>query len=246
MCIVLLSWQPARRPALVVAANRDEFHARPAEPARWRGEIFCGLDLVAGGTWLGVTRGGRFAAVTNFREPVAGRESGARSRGELPMAFLRDGESAEAFVQHIAREQDAYGPFNLLVGDGDALWQLSNRSGVVGPVTPGVHGLSNGRLDEPWPKVEQGRARLGELLSRGVDEGALLSLLRDDTCPPDADLPNTGVGLELERLVAPIFIRSTAYGTRASSVVTLSKGAPPTFVEESWAPDGSRTGRATA
>ena len=242
MCIVLFAWQHHPRYPLVVAANRDEFHHRPADPARWRGDILCGLDLAAGGTWLGVTRSGRFAVVTNFREPVQDSSHGVLSRGALPMGFLEGDLSPEAYCRSLTGTQEQYGPFNLLVGTPDSLWYLSNRGAEPQPVAPGIHGLSNGLLDTPWPKVQRGKERLARALGEDGHEEPLLDLLQDDWTPDDHWLPDTGVGIDMERLVAPIFIRTGQYGTRASSVVHLRDGGPPMFLEQRWnsagLPDG--------
>ena len=242
MCIVLFQWRPGADTPLTVAANRDEFHARPTEPARWRDHVFCGLDRRAGGTWLGIHRTGRFAVITNFREPLAGHGDSELSRGLLPSAFLEGNDSPEAFCRSLADQQDRYAGFNLLVGDRDALWYLSNRDTAPRPVEPGVHGLSNGLLDDPWPKVERGKARLAAAIAEGADLDALLNVVHDGYQPPDAALPDTGVDLALERLVAPVFIQSPQYGTRASSAVKLHAHGEPEMAEQSWRPDGEPDG----
>lgn len=242
MCIVLFAWQHHQQFPLLVAANRDEFHQRAAQPARWRGDIFCGLDLVAGGTWLGITRNGRFAAVTNFREPVAAQERGPLSRGALPLDFLQSNISPQDYAEALATRQGDFGPFNLLVGDTESLWYLSNRGAPPQPVPPGVHGLSNGLLNTPWPKVQRGKARLAELVASEPAPAQLLALLQDEWRPADAELPATGVGLPLERVVAPIFIRSQEYGTRASTAVRLSHDGSVEMLEQNWAPAGEPLG----
>ncbi|MCU5787270.1 NRDE family protein [Alloalcanivorax marinus] len=242
MCIVLFDWRPDTARPLAVAANRDEFHARPAEPARWRGPVFHGLDLTAGGTWLGVHRDGRFAVITNFREPLTERGAGERSRGLLPQAFLQGDQGPEAFCRALRAEQTHYAGFNLLVGDHQSLWYLSNRGAPPQPVAPGLHGLSNGLLDDPWPKVERGKARLAEALATGGDLDALLGVVNDRHQPDDDALPDTGVSTELERLVAPVFIQSERYGTRASSAVTVPARGEPAMAEQSWRPDGEPDG----
>lgn len=249
MCIVLFRWQPGDAYPLAVSANRDEFHQRPAEPARWRGDVFCGLDLRAGGTWLGIHRDGRFAVVTNYREPVAERTVGELSRGLLPQAFLESHQSPELFCLSLEAEEHLYSGFNLLVGDRESLWYLSNRGPAAQPVKPGLHGLSNGVLDDPWPKVERGKQRLARAL-----EGAppntpslrdLLGVVVDPYQPPEEDLPDTGVERELERLVAPIFIQSQQYGTRASSAVLLPREGAPMMREQCWRADGEADGAPT-
>jgi uncharacterized protein with NRDE domain len=242
MCIVLFDWHPDGVMPLAVAANRDEFHARPAEPARWRGALFCGLDLRAGGTWLGVHRDGRFAVVTNFREPIAERTVGERSRGLLPQAFLGGEQSPEAFCRALQREQHHYSGFNLLLGDARELWYLGNRGAPAQPVAPGLHGLSNGLLDTPWPKVERGKARLAEALRAGAGLEDLLAVVHDPHQPDDERLPTTGVPTELERLVAPVFIQSEQYGTRASSAVRLFADGRVEMAEQNWRPSGQPEG----
>ena len=242
MCIVLLDWQPDSPTPLRMAANRDEFHARPAEPARWRGDIFCGLDLTAGGTWLGIHRNGRVAVVTNYREPIAGRQTGERSRGLLPLAFLEGSSSPEQFCRELAEEQHHYGAFNLLVGTPESLWYLGNRGAAPQAVTPGIHGLCNGLLDDPWPKVQRAKQRLANAITADCSTEQLMEVVNDHYQPPDSELPDTGVGMELERLVAPVFIQSPGYGTRASSVVELSRHSDPIMLEQGWLPDGTADG----
>lgn len=242
MCIVLFDWRPGSQRPLTVAANRDEFHAREAEPARWRGPMFHGLDKRAGGTWLGIHRDGRFAVITNFREPIADRDSGERSRGLLPQAFLESRESPEDFCRALEGEQHHYAGFNLLVGDRESLWYVGNRGAPARAVAPGLHGLSNGLLDDPWPKVLRGKRRLAATLDADADLRGLLAVVDDRYQPADAELPDTGVPLELERLVAPIFIRSPEYGTRASSAVILFAEGEPTMAEQGWGPNGEPDG----
>jgi len=242
MCIVLFDWRPNAPTPLSVAANRDEFHARPTESARWRGDVFCGLDIRAGGTWLGIHRNGRIAVVTNYREPIAERQTGERSRGLLPLAFLEGNDSPERFCQALAEEQHHYGAFNLLVGTPESLWYIGNRGAPPQAVTPGVHGLCNGLLDDPWPKVQRAKQRLANALTVDSSPEQLMEVVNDHYQPPDSELPDTGVGMELERLVAPVFIQSPGYGTRASSVVELSRHSDPIMLEQGWLPDGTADG----
>lgn len=244
MCIVLFAWQVDDKHPLLVAANRDEFHHRPAEPARWRGDLLCGLDLVAGGTWLGVSRGGRFAAVTNYREPIAYRLPGNRSRGMLPMGFLESELAPLEYLRRLQGEQQEYGGFNLLVSDGQELAWMSNRGAEPQRVAPGIHALSNGNLDTDWPKARRGKSLLQQVVSDGMAGGVsadnLLQILEDDSLPDDDALPDTGVGVEMERLVAPIFIQSAAYGTRASTAVIQHADGRFEFAEQRWQPGGGR------
>lgn len=248
MCIVLFAWQVHDKHPLLVAANRDEFHHRPAEAARWRGDLLCGLDLAAGGTWLGVSRAGRFAAVTNYREPIADRLPGNRSRGMLPMGFLESELAPLEYLQGLQADQQEYGGFNLLVSDGRQLAWMSNRGAEPQLVAPGIHALSNGQLDTDWPKAQRGQALLGQVVADGAGAVAperLLQILEDDSLPDDDALPDTGVGLEMERLVAPIFIQSAAYGTRASTAVIQHADGRFDFAEQRWQPGGGRAGEPT-
>ena len=217
MCLVLFSYQPGSDFPLVVAANRDEFYARPAESAHhWPDapRVFAGRDLSAGGTWLGVTSSGRFATVTNFAEEADGPEP-PLSRGALVGDFLFSDENAHTFTHQIHGPD--YRGFNLLTYDGRNLAYTSNR-GYTEDLTPGVYGLANAELGATWPKVVSGRAALARVAG-APDTDALIRLLHDDHQPDDADLPKRGRPLDLERRVAPRFIRGEEYGTRASTAV---------------------------
>lgn len=232
MCLILLAYRQHPDYALVVAANRDEFYERPSLPAHlWEDapEVLAGRDLRAGGTWLGVTRTGRFAAVTNVREP--GQPEAPRSRGELPQAFLLSTTPSAHYAARI--EHNAYAGFNLLHWDGETLYYSSNRA-PARPLPPGIYGLSNASLDSPWPKVETGVKALERALSREDLGEALLDLLEDRGQPPDEALPDTGVGLELERLLAPCFIRSERYGTRASTALLLGADGHGELIERNF------------
>ena len=225
MCLIALAWQAHPQHALVVAANRDEWRDRPALAAHWwedHPQILAGRDLQAGGTWMGITRGHRFAAVTNFRDP-SDRRSTALSRGTLVTAFLLGAESPAAFLAGLAGKAAQYNGFNLLVGDGDTLLYFGSREGEPRTVEPGVHALSNHLLDEPWPKVQRARAALRESIGDGDDP--LFAMLSDATPAPDTQLPDTGVGLERERMLSPILITGADYGTRASTVLRAGRAA---------------------
>ncbi len=243
MCLILLAWRAHPRHRLVVAANRDEFHARAAAPAEWWPDapgVLAGRDLEAGGTWLGVSRTGRFAAVTNFREGLPG--SGRRSRGELVRGFLEgDAEPAEV-ARALAARGEHYAGFSLLVGDGRTLWCVSNRGDApAGPLAPGVYGLSNHLLETPWAKVRRGKRALRELLAGGgeVELEALLALLTDRTPPAPGDVPDTALGPELAQRVGACFVVTPVYGTRCSTAVTMGVEGRVRFAERSFAPDGA-------
>jgi len=225
MCLIALAWQAHPQHALVVAANRDEWRDRPALAAHWwedHPQILAGRDLQAGGTWMGITRARRFAAVTNFRDP-SDRRSTALSRGTLVTGFLLGAESPAAFLAGLAGKAAQYNGFNLLVGDGDTLLYFGSREGEPRTVEPGVHALSNHLLDEPWPKVQRARAALRESIGGGDDP--LFAMLSDATPAPDTQLPDTGVGLERERMLSPILITGADYGTRASTVLRAGRAA---------------------
>ncbi|MBY5992486.1 NRDE family protein [Ferrimonas balearica] len=237
MCIIALEWRPGSDCPLTLLANRDEFYARPAEGVQWWPQGFwAGKDLEAGGSWLGLSQDGALAAVTNVRDPAAPR--GARSRGELVTDFLAGGMAVEAYQEGIRSRRDAYGPFNLLLARGDRLCYYANLEDEVQTLAPGRYGLSNARLNTPWPKV----VRLTDALARGVD-GPLASLaeaLADPWQPADAALPDTGIGWEWERALAPIFIQSDHYGTRSSTALRLDRAGRFLWLEREYGPEGAR------
>lgn len=245
MCILLTAWHEHARYDLVVAANRDEFHARPsAAAAPWRDapELVAGRDLEAGGTWLGVARSGRFAAVTNLRRP--GQAAGSHSRGLLVSSWLRSSVAVRDHAATLVNDADDYAGVNLIFADTDALCAWSNQDNRVRMLGAGVYGLSNAALDVEWPKV----ARLKHAYARhraleGEDLiDALLAVLRDDTLAVDAELPDTGIGLARERLLSPIFIDGGGYGTRCSSVVLREAGGSTLFVERRYDAAGRACG----
>ncbi len=241
MCLIAFHFDPTRDPWLVLAANRDEFHARPTRPlAWWNGpdSLLAGRDEQAGGTWLGVTRTGRWAAVTNFRDPAAG--SGRRSRGELPVAYLADAISPRAYTRKIQSRRKDYGPFNLLAGDRSSLWYVASHA-PASAVEPGVHALSNGVLDANWPKSQRVATALKGVLSGQIDFDRLIRLMLDREPAPDEVLPDTGVGKHMERFLSPPFIVSERYGTRSTSLLTLSDTLNNVH-ERRWSSDGAALG----
>jgi len=246
LCLIVVAWRCRADLPLVVAANRDEWRDRPAQPAHWWTEpadLLAGRDLKAGGTWMGVTRSGRFAAVTNFRDP-ADRRSTARSRGGLVTEFLAGGESAPAYLARVAAAAAEYNAFNLIVGDATSLWYYGSREGGARPVTPGIHGLSNHVLDEPWPKVVNGCAAMTRALEDADPAPLLFDFLASTEPAPDAALPQTGVALEWERRLSAALITGPDYGTRASTVLLVGADGHVAFEERTRAADGSEAGRA--
>lgn len=237
MCLILFALSAHPRYSLVLAANRDEFFARPTRAAHWwedAPEVLAGRDLRGGGSWLGVTKRGRWAAVTNFREPGSIRAD-APSRGALVSDFLRGDLPPERYLEDLLARAGDFNGFNLLVGDASGAWWLSNRGDGVLPVAPGVHGLSNHLLDTPWPKVERGRRELERVLA-APEPDALLDLLLDRTLAADHLLPETGVGRELERELSASFILTPDYGTRSSTALLLSRDGTALLRERTFRP----------
>lgn len=242
MCLVVFAWNSAPGHRLVLAGNRDEFHARPTAPMEWWSapRMLAGRDLQAGGTWLGADAGGRFAVVTNFRAPAPPPSVGMPSRGALVPAFFAQDGAPLAFLERLAADADRYAGFSLLVGDEREAAYWSNRAdGPPRRLAAGVHGLSNGVLDEPWPKLSRTRARLASLLAHaapGVD--ALLDLMTDREAAPTHELPDTGLGPERERFLSPAFIVGPAYGTRCTTALALDLEGGWQAAERSYDPAG--------
>ena len=237
MCLIVFAWKIVPGTPLVAAANRDEFYERPSVPAAWWNEephIYAGRDLRGGGTWMGVTREGRFAAVTNIRAPSSKKDD-APSRGELVAGYLSGIASPAQYVEDLAPRAKAYNGFNLLVGNREELIWYSNgspddeRNGR--PLPPGVYGLSNGSLDSPWPKVVRTKAQFSSLLCQGAPEDAYFEMLADTSRAPDCRLPSTGVNLEWERLLSAVCIESPEYGTRSSAFVHVPGSGTPILRE---------------
>lgn len=244
MCLIVIAWRARDDLPLAVAANRDEWRDRPAEPARWwEGEpgLLAGRDLQAGGTWMGVTRSGRFAAVTNFRDP-AERRSTAISRGGLATGYLRSDQSPPAFLATLAARAADYNGFNLILGDGESLWYFGSREGVSRPIEPGVHALSNHLLDEPWPKVVKGRGAMQAALHDTDPAPRLFEALSAVEVPADESLPDTGIGVAWERRLSSALITGVDYGTRCSTVVAFDARGGVVFEERTRGADGSVTG----
>lgn len=242
MCLILLAWQRHPIYPLIIVANRDEFYARSTATAEfWPDEpqILAGRDLQAGGTWLGITRCGRFAALTNVRNPTAQR-SNVRSRGALVADYLRSAHSPTSFLAQLAKAGGAdYNGFNLLVGDAQELYYWSNQGGAPQRVSAGIHGLSNAGLDTPWPKVVTGRQRLAAVLkAETLNEVALSAIMQDTTIHADDLLPATGVSLALERALSAAFIRTAHYGTRSTTRLIIDQTGGITFDEQTWSPVG--------
>ena len=243
MCLIVVAWQARADLPLAVAANRDEWRDRPAEPAHWwpdAPKLLAGRDLKARGTWMGLTTTGRFAAVTNFRDP-ADKRSTALSRGTLVTEFLLGSERAREFLARLRPRVGEYNGFNLILGDSSGLYYFGSREGVAREIEPGIHGLSNHVLDEPWPKVTRGREAMATALQAVDPAPALFEMLSDTRGVADAELPDTGVGIAWERRLAAPLITGPDYGTRASTVVTLTKEDEVVFEERTRDAEGAVT-----
>lgn len=248
MCLLVLAWKAHPRYRLVVAANRDEYHDRPAAPlSRWSAapDILAGKDLRAGGTWLGLDRHRRFGVVTNFRELVRAPAE-ARTRGGLIPKFLGGAAAAGEYLAALGCEADEYGGFNLLLADADSLWYASNRSvPFARALAPGVHGLSNERLDTPWPKLRRVRRGFEEWLGGGgtAEGGELFDLLADRTRAADEEaLPGTGLSPEWERALSSPFVLNERYGTRCSTLVAIESSGACFVAERRFDPAGDCLG----
>lgn len=222
MCVLFIAYKKHPRYPLIVLANRDEFYDRPTAPAsRWTDhpQVTAGRDLVGDGTWLGVADGGRFAAVTNYRDPS--RPAGSVSRGRLVADFLIGKSDPKTYLDKIATERGNYSGFNLVVGSNEGLYYYSNAADEApGKLDPGLYGLSNHLLNTRWPKVSNGLAAFERLIADDeLSKSEAFVLLADETVAADDALPDTGIGIEKERFLSPIFIRTPTYGTRSSTIV---------------------------
>ena len=244
MCLIAWNWQPDSATPLLLLANRDEFYARPALPLHWwntapnGAQVLAGKDVQGGGTWLGVSRTGRLAALTNFRTAEPQRTN-TPSRGELVASFLQGDLPADVYLQQLAGQSSDYNPFNLLVFDGQQLVGLESRGARVLNHTPGLGAVSNADFQTPWPKLTQLRSGLAAhtRVENMADLRQHLPLLHERKLVPDSALPHTGVPLELERVLSAVFIATPSYGTRACSVVALHHDHAE-FIEQSFGPQG--------
>ncbi|MCU0364099.1 MAG: NRDE family protein [Ignavibacteriaceae bacterium] len=225
MCLIVFANNAHPKYKLVFAANRDEFYNRPSEQADYWTEhpdLLAGKDLQAYGTWMGITRQGRFAAITNFRD-LKNHRSDAPSRGNLPLDFLIDDISPEEY----------YNKLKPILGSVDELFYFSNKTEGLQKLEVGVHGISNALLDTPWPKVERSKRHLQSLIQQeDINAWEVIAILKDTSIAKDEELPDTGVGLDLERMLSPVFIKSEKYGTRCSSVVMVDSDNNVKFVEK--------------
>lgn len=233
MCLIILGVQSHPEYELVLVANRDEFFERKTLKAHlWKKpEIFAGKDMVAGGTWLGVDKRGRLAAVTNFRNPETVKTT-APSRGLLPVLFLENNMPADVFLQSLSKNGQDYNGFNLIVKDENGIFHYSNVTDKITAINQGIHGLSNAFLNTNWPKVLRGKEKLAKALEENrLNEKSLNGILYDSALAQDKDLPRTGVPLALERQLSAMFIKTPGYGTRCTTVVKIGTGGSVNFTE---------------
>ncbi|MHB1687657.1 MAG: NRDE family protein [Ignavibacteriaceae bacterium] len=236
MCLLLISYKNHPKYKLIVAANRDEFYKRPASPAHFWGDtpdLLAGKDLEAGGTWLGLTKSGNFSAITNYRD-MKNMKKDAPTRGKLVTDFLLNNFSPSNYSKLLKEKSDLYNGYNLIFGDKQSMNYFSNQTKTLIELTPGIYGLSNHLLDTPWYKVEKSKKSFSKvLMKKNIDAGDLFEILSDTSIPPDDMLPDTGVGLDVERAVSPVFVATPSYGTRSSTVIFIDMENHVTFVEKS-------------
>ena len=237
MCIILFAYKTHPKYKLLLASNRDEFYERPTEAlSQWtkNRNIFAGRDKKDGGTWMGVTEDGRFSALTNYRD-LSRIKDQPPSRGHLVSNFLKANTPAKIYLEGLKGSAGIFNDYNLLVGDRNDLYYFSNVSGELIKIEPGIHGFSNHLLNTPWPKVKKGKEELATIIKREkIEKQAVIMLLNDTSTPPDSELPDTGVGLEWERALSSIFIKTEMYGTRASSVLTIDYNNKIGITEKSF------------
>ena len=240
MCLLVFAFKTHPSYKLILAANRDEFYERSTAPAEFWDDtpyLLAGKDLKAGGTWLGITRNGKIAAITNYRDPSSLKES-APSRGRIVTNYLLGFESPDDYLINLLKKADRYNGFNLILGDREDLYWYSNRCESYRRLSSGIFGLSNHLLDTPWPKISLSKDALADLISKGKNPSpeTLFRILEDRSIPDDSRLPSTGVGMEWERILSPVFIRSSNYGTRSSTLLFVDRHDHVSFYERTFNP----------
>ena len=239
MCIVNFHFQQHPKYKLILAANRDEFYKRPTDRVHFWDDLpnlIAGRDLEAKGTWLGMTKEGKFGTLTNYRDIKYFNQKDKRSRGDIVTNFLTDSIHPEKYLQQLHERRNEYSGFNVIVGDADELYYYGNEQGEIIKIEPGTHSLSNQLLNTPWPKVERAKSLLNDYVTNNetMNPDDLFTLLNDGTIAADEDLPNTGVGLPFERQLSSIFIQTDGYGTRASTVILITHDNEVQFIERTF------------
>lgn len=238
MCLIAFAYKTHPKYRLILIANRDEFYDRPTRSAQyWKDEghpdIIGGKDLEAGGMWMGIHSDGRFSALTNYRDPSIQRTD-PPSRGDIVLKYLTSTVGPHQYLKALNANADLYNGFNVLSGDDQDLFHYSNITNSITPIEPGVHGVSNALLNTSWPKLDKTKERLKECLSTGFTTQDLFSILSDSEQAPEEDLPSTGIPLELEQAISPVFIKTDNYGTRSSTVLLIHMNGTIEFVERKF------------
>ena len=244
MCILAFAKNVVPEYPLILIGNRDEFFHRPTKPAYWwKNGILAGQDLEAGGTWLGISKKGKFATLTNYRD-IPGIKTNARSRGELPVDFLIGNVTGEAYLNNLSKNAGAYNGFNLLTWKKGTMLHFSNQENSINEITDGIHVLSNALLDTPWYKTNQLKSSFENLLNKNPTTEQYFDILRNESKAPDSQLPQTGLSYEMEKAISSICIRTSDYGTCCSTVLLVNKQNEVTFTERLF-PVGDRKASTT-
>lgn len=240
MCLITFAYKAHPKYKLILAANRDEFYARPTSTVDWwedRSEILGGRDLQALGTWMAMNRNGRFAAVTNFRD-IKNINPAAQSRGDLPVNFLKENVSPDEYAMSVHKNGKKYNGFNLLVMS-EGMAHVSNYDKSINTLQPGIYGLSNALLDTPWPKVVRSKKAFESLIQHDFKTENLIEIMQDETTAPDNELPETGLDYTREKALSAMCIRTPDYGTCCSTAITIDYEGNVVFMEKSY-PVGAR------
>ncbi len=241
MCLIFLAYNSHPEYPLVLAANRDEFYDRPARPMDiWpeHPHILAGKDLQAGGTWLGVSKSGYFAMITNYRDMRQPTKPQAPSRGKLVLDYLTGLFEPKKYLQALHADANRYNGYNIILGTLTDPWYYSNQTNKIIRLGTGIYGLSNALLDTPWPKVRRGKERFKQILAeKNIDKEALFTMMRDSTPAADDELPDTGLDYEKEKALSSVFIRLPGYGTRNTTLLLLDKNGHVSLIERTYIPD---------
>lgn len=239
MCLIVFSFKQHNKYPFILAANRDEFYDRPTRPARFWNQhphILAGKDEKLGGTWLGITKQGKFAALTNYRD-LTNIKQFAPSRGKIVKDFLAENQDTLGYLEDLKQSANSFNGFNLITGSKDQLYHYSNETNDITEIEPGIHGVSNAVLNTPWPKVETAKSAFEDAIKgENIDQTRIFKMLKNSQPYPDNQLPNTGLSKEMEKMVSPIFIKSKNYGTRCSTLLTIRDDGVVTFIEKTYTP----------
>tara|TARA_R110000868_G_scaffold259361_5_gene517252 strand:+ start:493 stop:1266 length:774 start_codon:yes stop_codon:yes gene_type:complete len=245
MCLITFAFKAHPTYKLILAANRDEFYARPTQKAQFwvdekHPEILAGKDLEANGTWMGVNKSGKWGALTNYRDPSWVRES-PPSRGELVLDFLKNKKLPENHLHQVKENGSTYNGFNLLLGNSERLFHFSNINNSITEINPGIHGVSNALINTSWPKLNQAKEDLAKVIADpNFKNEELFQLLKNEHKPPEDQLPNTGIPVEWEKAISSVFIKTENYGTRCSTLLLIDNNNEATFIERRYDPKTSK------